>query len=55
MNGDKEVMVNDAVMLINHYLEGQTALLDPEVADVNGDGVISIADAVAIINIFLSK
>lgn len=55
VNGDKEVMVNDAVMLINHYLEGQAALLDPEVADVNGDGVISIADAVAIINIFLSK
>lgn len=55
VNGDGRVMVNDAVLLINYYLQDAVNELDKDICDVNGDGVINVADAVAIINIYLKS
>lgn len=55
VNDDGMVMVNDAVLLINYYLQDKVSELDPEVCDVNGDGIINVADAVAIVNIYLKS
>lgn len=55
VNDDGEVMVDDAVLLVNHFLNRTTDELDPEVADLNNDGDIDVADAVAIVNIFLNS
>lgn len=54
VNDDGEVMVDDAVLLVNHFLNRTTDELDPEVADLNNDGDIDVADAVAIVNIYLN-
>lgn len=55
VNDDGEVMLDDAVLLVNHTLNHTTDQLDPEVADVNNDGDIDLADAVAIVNISLNR
>lgn len=53
VNGDGKVMVNDAVLLVNHYLADTLDTLDVNICDVNHDGIVSVADAVAIVNIYL--
>ena len=53
LDGNKQVNVTDAVMLIQHYLNGTTNALPKSVADVNNDGNINVTDAVAIIQIYL--
>lgn len=55
VNKDGDVMLDDAVMLINHVLNRTTNTLDKAVADANNDGDIDIADAVAIVNIYLKR
>lgn len=55
VNNDGEVMLDDAVLLVNHVLRRTTYLLDKEVADANKDGDVDIADAVAIVNIYLKR
>lgn len=55
ISGDGIIDVGDKVMLVNHYLKGETMLLNPKVADVNNDNSIDVGDAVEIINIYLNK
>ena len=46
LNQDGVVNISDAVLLINHYLNGTTNQLTIGVADVNNDGEINISDPV---------
>ena len=55
VNGDGVVNVADAVLLINHYLNGSTGELTFTRADVNRDIVINVSDAVEIINRYLNN
>lgn len=55
LNEDGVVNISDAVLLINHYLNGTTGQLTMGVADVNNDGEINISDAVEIINRYLNN
>ena len=55
VNGDGVVNVADAVLLINHYLNGTTGELTFTRADVNRDIVINVSDAVEIINRYLNN
>jgi uncharacterized repeat protein (TIGR02543 family) len=55
LNGDGLVNISDAVLLINHYLNGTTDELTIGVADVNNDGEVNISDAVEIVNRYLNN
>lgn len=55
INNDGLVNVADAVLLINHYLNGTTDELPLGVADVNNDGEVNVSDAVEIINRYLNN
>lgn len=55
VNDDGSVNISDAVMLINHYLNGTTGELSFSVADVNKDGVVNVSDAVEIVNRYLNN
>lgn len=55
LNEDGVVNISDAVLLINHYLNGTTGQLTIGVADVNNDGEINISDAVEIVNRYLNN
>ena len=50
VNGDDNVTMADANMIVNSFLSGE----DMEGADVNGDGSITMADANQVVNMFLS-
>ena len=57
MNGDGEVTVADANMIVNHYtgnLDG-TEKFSEKAADMNGDGEITIADANEIVNMYVGQ
>ncbi len=53
VNGDGQITIADANMVVNHFLGIEGGEFDETAADVNGDGQITIADANAIVNIFL--
>jgi len=55
LNGDGQVNVTDAVLLINHYLNNTTGELSLSVADVNHDGIVNVSDAVEIVNRYLNN
>lgn len=52
-DGDGMVTMNDANIVVNHYLDNSIEIPNPKAADVNGDGIISMSDANAIVNIYL--
>ena len=57
VNGDGEVTVADANMIVNHYtgnLDG-TEKFSEKAADMNGDGEITIADANEIVNMYVGQ
>ena len=55
VNGDDEVTMADANMVVNYFLAvNKPEDFDVETADVNGDGSITMADANQIVNMFLS-
>ena len=53
-NGDGDVNVADAVMLINYVFKGGPAPEPLQAADANGDGDVNVADAVFLINYVFS-
>lgn len=55
VNGDGEADTADAVLIINHYVDGTTDKLSTSTADVNGDSVIDAADAVQIISAYVNN
>ena len=56
VNGDGDIALLDAVLVLNHYLE-KSLLEGPylEAADVNSDGDVGLLDAVMILNIYLAN
>ncbi len=54
VNGDGEVTMSDANMVVNIFLGGNVAGADINAADINGDGEITMADANGIVNLFLN-
>lgn len=55
VNGDGEVTIADANMIVNYYLGNNPEGFVIEAADVNSDGEVTIADANAIANIYLGE
>ena len=55
VNGDGEVTIADANMIVNYYLGNNPEGFVIEAADVNEDGEVTIADANAIANIYLRE
>lgn len=55
VNGDGEVNTVDAVLLINHYVNGTVSILDKNVADVNNDGEVNTVDVVKLINNYVNN
>ena len=55
VNGDVEADTADAVLIINHYVDGTTDKLSTSTADVNGDSAIDTADAVKIISTYVNN
>ena len=55
VNGDGEVTIADANMIVNYYLGNNPEGFVIEAADVNEDGEVTIADANAIANIYLGE
>jgi hypothetical protein len=55
VNGDGVVNISDAVLLINHYLNGTTDELPASAADANKDGQVNVSDAVEIVNRYLNN
>ena len=53
-NGDGELTVSDATLLIQYILSGNTGLCFSVNADTNGDGVINISDVTNLIRMILS-
>lgn len=49
-NGDGELNISDAIMLINYIINGNTGTMFSVNADVNADGVVNISDAVRLIS-----
>lgn len=54
-NGDGQVTVNDANLVVNYFLGTVSADAIHKGADVNHDGKLTIADANGIVNIFLNE
>lgn len=57
-DGDGDINVEDAVMVLNYYAmcsAGLEAEIDLYAADVNGDGVIGVEDAVEILTYYARK
>lgn len=54
VDGDGQITMSDANMVVNHYL-GNATLSDVKAADVDGDGKITMSDANAIVNMYLSN
>lgn len=54
-NGDGQVTVNDANLVVNYFLGMVSADAIHKGADVNHDGKLTIADANGIVNIFLNE
>lgn len=54
-DGDGEVTMSDANLVVNHYLGDGAANINEKNSDVDGDNTITMSDANAIVNIFLSK
>ena len=55
VNWDGVVNISDAVLLVNHYLNGTVDELPISSADVNGDGEVNISDVVEIVNLYLNN
>ena len=55
VNGDGDVDLADAVIVINHYVGKPVTTFIAEAADVDGDGIVDLADAVKIINYYVGK
>jgi hypothetical protein len=55
VNGDGDVDIADAVVIVNHVVGKPTPSFVAEAADVNNDGDIDIADAVRIVNLVVGK
>lgn len=55
VDGDTEVDLADAVIVINHYVGKPVTTFIAEAADVDGDGAVDLADAVKIINYYVGK
>ncbi len=54
-NGDGEVNTADAVLIINHYVNGTVDTLNKAVTDINGDGEVNTTDAVKLINNYVNN
>ena len=54
VNGDGNVNVSDAIMLINYVLNGSASGINLGAADCNEDGSINISDAIKLINYVLN-
>ena len=50
-----KVTIIDAVAIVNYTLGNLSAVSNAAAADVNGDGEITIADAVHIVNIVVNN
>ena len=55
VDGDTEVDLADAVIVINHYVGKPVNKFNEKAADVDGDGIVDLADAVKIINYYVGK
>ncbi|MBR5169290.1 MAG: BspA family leucine-rich repeat surface protein [Muribaculaceae bacterium] len=55
VNGDHEVTISDAIMLINAILNDDMSGVNMENADVNGDHEVTISDAIMLINYVLNE
>lgn len=55
VDSDGSVTMNDANMIVNHFLGNKTDSFNEKNADVDGDEAISMSDANAVVNIYLSK
>ncbi len=55
VNGDGDVDIADAVVIVNHVVGKVTPSFFEAAADVNNDGDIDIADAVRIVNFVVGK
>ena len=55
MDGDCDLTITDAMVLINYLLSGEEEGVPVEVADVNGDGYVNISDVTALINQLLAN
>ena len=53
-NGDGDITITDAVVIVSHILGNDTADFVSNAADVNEDGDITITDAVAIVRMVLN-
>ena len=54
-NGDGEVNIIDATLLINYLLNGSAPLFNERNADMNGDGEVTITDAIVLINTLINS
>ena len=54
-NGDGEVNVVDAMLVVNYVITTGNATLIEKNADVNGNGNIDIVDVMGIVNIALTQ
>jgi phosphoserine aminotransferase len=54
VNGDNEVNISDAIMLINYVLNGTAQGINLENANCNQDNVVNISDAITLINYVLN-
>lgn len=55
VNNDGAIDIADAIAIVNHILQKETAVFFENAADVNNDNAIDIADAISVINIILKK
>ncbi len=55
VNGDKYITTEDVEGIVNLMLNNETKGLNEAAADVNKDGIISIADAVQLINVVMQN
>ena len=55
VNGDGNVDLTDAIMIVNHSLDNTPSNFRIDVADVNGDGNIDLTDAIIVVNMSMDS
>jgi len=55
VNGDGNVDLTDAIMIVNHSLDNTPSNFRIGVADVNGDGNIDLTDAIIVVNMSMDS
>lgn len=53
VNGDGEINLLDAALLIREFIDNRTSTLDASYCDVNSDGKINLVDAAIVQNMFI--